>query len=131
MYSLKRNSGNHYAPVNVNHQDTPCGQTQGILKFLLSKSPSSFSPFVSDFPLFPTPGGWNLFILNARTASGSEHHCHNPPDGISESCQNPRSYLCPLAPPSDLLHSNPQETTCLLPDIYIHPGHSLVLLQHV
>ncbi len=64
---------------------------QGILTFedfFLSKSPPSFAPFVSKSPLFPTPGGGNLFILNVRTAPGSEHPCHNPLCGMSESCQN-------------------------------------------
>ncbi len=70
-----------------------------IWKCLMSKSPPSFSPFVSEFPLFPTPGSGNLFILNVRTAPGSEHNCHNPLGGMSESCQNPLG--CPWGPPGD------------------------------
>ncbi len=64
----------------------PHRQTQGVLTFdffFLVKSPPSFAPFVSESPLFPTPGGGNLFILNVTTAPGSEHHCHNPLGGMS------------------------------------------------
>ncbi len=46
-----------------------------IWKFLLSKSPPSFAPYVSECLLFHSPCGGNLFILNVRTAPGFEHHC--------------------------------------------------------
>ncbi len=68
-------------------------------KVLLSKSPPSSAPFVSKSPLFPTPGGGNLFILKVRTAPGSEHYCHNPLGWMPESCQNPWS--CPWSPLGD------------------------------
>ncbi len=73
------------------HCESTGSPSQGILTF------ENFCPnphphlylFVSDSPLFPTPGGGNLFILNVRTAPGSEHHCHNSLSGMSERCQNP------------------------------------------
>ncbi len=40
-----------------------------IWKFLLSKSPPSFSPFVSESPLFPTPEGGNLFYFKCQNCS--------------------------------------------------------------
>ncbi len=55
--------------------------------------------FVSESPLCPTPGGWNLFIWNIRTAPGSKYHCHNPLGGMSESCQNPLG--CPRLLPGN------------------------------
>ncbi len=80
------------APVKMNHQGPLPWADPGdsdIWKCLLSKSPSSLVPFVSESVLFPTPGYGNFFILNVETAPESEHHCHNPLGGMSESCQNP------------------------------------------
>ncbi len=59
-----------------------------IWKLVLSNSLPSFAPFMSKYSLFPIPGGGNLFILNVRTACGSEHNCHNLLGGMSKSCQN-------------------------------------------
>ncbi len=42
------------------------------------KVPTLICTFCVRIPLFPTPWGGNLYILNVRTAFGSEHHCHNP-----------------------------------------------------
>ncbi len=92
------------APDNLNRQSltTPPPLLQAdledsdIWKFLLSKSPPSFASFVSESPLFPTPGGGNFFILNVRTATGSEHNCHNLLGGMSESYQNPLGCPCPM-----------------------------------
>ncbi len=47
------------------------------LKISFSKFQPSFAPFVSECPLFPSPGGGNRFILNVRTAPGSEYYYHN------------------------------------------------------
>ncbi len=58
----------------VNRPDTV---NSDIWQFLLSESPSSFSPLCQN-PYIPLPQGWDLFILNIRTAPWSEHHCHNP-----------------------------------------------------
>ncbi len=46
-------------------------------------SAPSFAPFMSECPLFHTPGGGNLFILNVRATPG--HHCHNLLGRMSES----------------------------------------------
>ncbi len=71
--------------------ESPHKQTQAILtfeNFLLSKSPPSFAPLVSESPLFPTPGGGNLFILNVRSALGSEH-LSKPPGWDSRTVRIP------------------------------------------
>ncbi len=62
----------------------PHGQTQGILTFeiFFCQSPHPHLHILChNPPLSSTPGGGN--------APGSEHHCHNPLGGMSESCQNP------------------------------------------
>ncbi len=52
-------------------------------KFLLLKFPPSFAPHLHQEV--------GMFVLNIITAPGSEHHCHNPLGGMSESCQNPQA----------------------------------------
>ncbi len=76
---------------------TPMGRPWGFWDLNITKSPPSFAPFVSESPLFSSTEGQNLFILNVRTAPGSEHHYHNLLGEMSESCLNPLG--CPLTPP--------------------------------
>ncbi len=67
------------------------GQIQGVLTFCRFScdrlSNFSCAPLCQNSILYYWDG--DLFILNVRTASGFEHHCHNSLGGTSESCQNP------------------------------------------
>ncbi len=88
------------APVNVyHHAPPPTGRPNGILTvenfFCPRHHPHFHFLCLTESPLFPTPGGGNLFIFNVRTAPVSEHHCHKPMRGRSENYQNPLGCLMP------------------------------------